>query len=141
MNIAQNLERAVRLFSDDMVVVFDGRTLTYLELAERVNRTAHERVRFGVDTGNRFALFLSNVPEFAITNAYRQILHTRLNRTASVEQLTIDGCPAVRIIEAEEGVDFRLFPAPGSHWSKLGAERYPRGFPLEDCGTARPARA
>lgn len=41
---------------------------------------------------------------------YRQILRTRLGRSAQVEQLTVDGRPLVLVIEAEDGVDLSTLP-------------------------------
>jgi hypothetical protein len=44
--------------------------------------------------------------------AYTQVLRTRMGRTGHVEQLTIEGRPVVRVIEAEEGVDISRLPLP-----------------------------
>ncbi|HET9984999.1 MAG TPA: hypothetical protein VFQ38_15475 [Longimicrobiales bacterium] len=45
-------------------------------------------------------------------DAYRQILHTRLGRSGSVEQLEVDGRSVVRIVDAEEGADISTLPRP-----------------------------
>lgn len=42
--------------------------------------------------------------------AYRQILKTRLGRSASVEELTVDDRPVVRVVETAEGVDLETVP-------------------------------
>ncbi len=66
MNIAQNVERVVRLFPDRPAILAGGRTLSYGALDAAVNRTAHGLRALGVVTGDRVALFLPNLPEFPI---------------------------------------------------------------------------
>jgi hypothetical protein len=48
----------------------------------------------------------------AFATAFRQIFGPKLNRTGAVEELTIEGRPVVRIIDAEEGVDLSRVPRP-----------------------------
>ncbi|CAN5283810.1 hypothetical protein BH20GEM2_BH20GEM2_19540 [soil metagenome] len=57
---------------------------------------------------------------YDFANAYRQILHTRLGSGASVEELTVEGRPVVRIVETEDGVDLDSVPLPEI---RLTAER------------------
>jgi long-chain acyl-CoA synthetase len=66
MNVAHNLERSARLFPDAPAIVFEGRTLSYRELDERASRAAHALEAMGIRPGDRVALFLPNVPEFAV---------------------------------------------------------------------------
>jgi len=66
MNVAQNLERSARLFPDAAAIVFEGRTVTYAELEARAGRAAHGLRALGVEAGDRVALFLPNIPEFAV---------------------------------------------------------------------------
>jgi long-chain acyl-CoA synthetase len=66
MNIASNLERAVRHFPDRPAIIFGDRTLTYRELDAAVNRAAHGLLALHVAAGDRVALFLPNIPEFPI---------------------------------------------------------------------------
>ncbi|HEV2147599.1 MAG TPA: long-chain fatty acid--CoA ligase [Longimicrobiaceae bacterium] len=66
MNVAHNLERSARLFPDAPALVFEGRALSYGEMEERTGRAAHALEALGVRPGDRVALFLPNVPEFAI---------------------------------------------------------------------------
>ena len=66
MNVAQNLERSARLFPDAPAIAFEGRTLSYRELDARASRAAHALEAMGVAPGDRVALFLPNVPEFAV---------------------------------------------------------------------------
>ncbi len=66
MNIAQNLERAVRHFAEKPALVCGDQTLTYSQLQDAVDRTAHGLIALGVDVGDRIALFLPNIPAFLI---------------------------------------------------------------------------
>ena len=64
MNIAQNLERARLFFPDKPAVIFEGRTYTYRQLDEEVNRLGNGLRALGVERGDRVALFLPNIPAF-----------------------------------------------------------------------------
>ncbi len=66
MNIAQNLERSARLFADAPALRFEGRAYTYAALEAETGRAARALLGLGVERGDRVALFLPNVPEFAI---------------------------------------------------------------------------
>ena len=67
MNIAEHFERAARHFPDKPAILFEGQALTYAELQQEVDRTAHGLVRLGVQPGDRVLLFLPNIPAFPIT--------------------------------------------------------------------------
>jgi long-chain acyl-CoA synthetase len=67
MNIAQHVERAARHFPDKPAILFEGHALTYAELQQEVDRTAHGLARLGVQPGDRVLLFLPNIPAFPIT--------------------------------------------------------------------------
>lgn len=64
MNIAKNLERARLFFPDKTALIFEGKTYTYCQLDEAVNRLANGLRTLGVEKGDRVALFLPNIPEF-----------------------------------------------------------------------------
>jgi long-chain acyl-CoA synthetase len=66
MNVAQNLERSARLFADAPALLFEDRAYSYAELEAHAGRAAHALHALGVGAGDRVALFLPNVPEFAI---------------------------------------------------------------------------
>lgn len=66
MNIAENLERARLFFPDKPALVFEGRTYTYRQLNEEVNRLANGLRALGIEPGDRVALFLPNIPAFAV---------------------------------------------------------------------------
>lgn len=67
MNVAQHLEMAARHFGDRPAIVFEGETLTYGELQVEVDRVAHGLETLDVRVGERVALFLPNIPAFAVT--------------------------------------------------------------------------
>jgi long-chain acyl-CoA synthetase len=66
MNIAHGLDRAARARGDHPAIVFEGRAVSYRELALRVRAAAAGLAQAGVARGDRVGLFLPNVPEFAI---------------------------------------------------------------------------
>ncbi len=66
MNIAQNVERAAKFFPDKTAIVFEGTRQSYADLNARVNRLANALGANGVGKGDRVALFLPNIPAFAV---------------------------------------------------------------------------
>jgi long-chain acyl-CoA synthetase len=66
MNIAQNVERAAIFFPDKIAILFEGRHITYKELNQKANRLANAFAAHGIGKGDRVALYLPNIPEFAI---------------------------------------------------------------------------
>ena len=66
MNVAQHVERAAAWFPDRPAIVAEGRSLSYRELNERANRLAHALRAHGVGRGDRVALYLPNIPAFAV---------------------------------------------------------------------------
>jgi len=67
MNVAKNVERAAKYFPDKPAVVFEGTSLSYVELNARVNRLANTLTEKGVARGDRVALYLPNIPAFIIS--------------------------------------------------------------------------
>ncbi len=67
MNIAQNIERARRFYPNKVAIIFEDRYYTYRMLDLEVNRLANALRGMGVTHGDRVALFLPNIPEFAIS--------------------------------------------------------------------------
>ena len=49
-----------------LVLFFEGRSISYGDLAEEVQRFARAAVAWGLHTGDRVALFLENCSEFAV---------------------------------------------------------------------------
>lgn len=74
MNIAQHVERAAKLFPAHPAVLFEGASIPYADLNTRANRLKHALEANGVRPGDRVALYLPNVPEFAV--CYLAILKT-----------------------------------------------------------------
>lgn len=66
MNIGHSLDRAALYFPDRPAIHFEGRTITYGNLRAEVDRVAHGLAGLGVGAGDRVAIFLPNLPEFAI---------------------------------------------------------------------------
>lgn len=66
MNIAQHVERAARFFPDRAAILFEGGELSYRELNLRANRLANALKAHGVQRGDRVALYLPNIPDFAV---------------------------------------------------------------------------
>jgi long-chain acyl-CoA synthetase len=90
MNIAQNVERVARLFPERPAILAGGRTLTYGALEAAVNRTAHGLGALGITAGERVALFLPNIPEFAVAYLAAQKLGAvavSLNAMLTTEEL------------------------------------------------------
>ena len=71
MNIARALERAARHFPDKPAILFEDRRLSYRELDCAASRTARALALRGVGPGDRVALFLPNIPAFAV--AYQAV--------------------------------------------------------------------
>jgi long-chain acyl-CoA synthetase len=65
MNIAEYLERHAALTPDRIAIRFEGRSITYGQLNRDANRLASSLRTAGVAVGDRVALYLPNVPEFA----------------------------------------------------------------------------
>src|SRR5688500_13667023 len=66
MNIAGHIDRAARHFPHEPAILFEGRTITYLELRDQVQRVASGLAAAGVRPGDRVALFLPNTPAFVV---------------------------------------------------------------------------
>ncbi len=66
MNISHHVLRAATFFPDQPAILFEGSTLTYRELNARVDRLANALSAHGVGRGQCVALYLPNIPEFAI---------------------------------------------------------------------------
>ena len=65
MNVAQNIVHGRTLFPRKVALTFESRRYTYAELDEWSNRVAEGLARLGMGRGDRVALFLPNIPEFA----------------------------------------------------------------------------
>lgn len=66
MNISEHVQRAAKFFPEKIAVLFEGTSISYADLNARVHRLAHAMAARGVKKGDRVALFLPNIPEFAV---------------------------------------------------------------------------
>lgn len=66
MNIARNVELASLCYPDKPALIFEGKTYTFKELNEQVNRLANALKSLGLERGERAAFFLPNIPAFVI---------------------------------------------------------------------------
>lgn len=66
MNIAKNLEGAALYFPQKPALIFEGRTYSFRELNQQVNRLANALGAAGLCKGDRVAIFLPNIPAFVI---------------------------------------------------------------------------
>jgi long-chain acyl-CoA synthetase len=65
MNIAQLLDSSAQHFADRPAILFGERAVSYAALREQVDRVASGLANRGIGAGDRVALFLPNIPEFA----------------------------------------------------------------------------
>lgn len=66
MNIARHIEIGVEEFPDHPAIIFEETSITYLQLNRSANQIANALKANGVNRGDRVALYLPNIPEFAI---------------------------------------------------------------------------
>jgi len=66
MNVAGYLEKHAAADPDRIAIRFEGRSITYRQLNRDANRLAATMRASGIAAGDRVALYLPNVPEFAV---------------------------------------------------------------------------
>ena len=110
MNVAQNIIRGRKLFPRKAALTFENRHYTYTDLDVWSSRVAEGLGALGVGRGDRVALFLPNIPEFAA--AYLGIqklgaIAVSLNATLRAEEtrfiLNDSGAVALFTTEALRG--------------------------------------
>ncbi|HKU38513.1 MAG TPA: long-chain fatty acid--CoA ligase [Polyangiales bacterium] len=67
MNITEQLVEAAERAPEQAAIVFEGRTLRYADLNRAASQVAEMIGEWGLAPGDRVALLLPNIPEFAIT--------------------------------------------------------------------------
>jgi long-chain acyl-CoA synthetase len=72
MNIAEHVQRGAASYPDRIALMFEGQSWTYCELDDQSSQAAGMFAADGLRAGDRIALYLPNLPEFAI--AYLGIL-------------------------------------------------------------------
>jgi len=66
MNVCEHLTATARIFPDQIAIRFEGRSYTYVELAEISSAIGAELSQAGVVQGDRVAIMLGNVPAFVV---------------------------------------------------------------------------
>ena len=66
MNIAQHVERAAQRAPEHPAILFEGKALSYGVLDQCASALADSLRRHGVNRGDRVALYLPNIPAFAL---------------------------------------------------------------------------
>jgi long-chain acyl-CoA synthetase len=160
VNIARGLERAARHFPEHPAILFEERTWRYQDLERAASRTAHGLAAWGIAPGDRVALFLPNIPAFAV--AYHAVLKlgavaVSVNVMLTAEELAVlleDS--GARVVFTVEALWPRLAPLTGglvrrdrvvicegevdglATLEALGAGR-PEGLPARDMDPSAPA--
>ena len=65
MNLRLMLEETARRYPDKVAVKLDNCKLSYSELDETSNKVANALLKMGLNKGDRVAILLSNIPEYA----------------------------------------------------------------------------
>ena len=66
MNICEHLERAAIFFSDKEAIIFEETSVSYGQLKQDALRLAQTMQTNGIGKGDRVALYLPNIPAFAV---------------------------------------------------------------------------
>ncbi|MBI5922899.1 MAG: long-chain fatty acid--CoA ligase [Betaproteobacteria bacterium] len=66
MNLASYLEQHAAAKPDSIAICFEGRSITYAQLNDSATRLADALRATGVVAGDRVAIYLPNLPEFAV---------------------------------------------------------------------------
>lgn len=96
MNLADMLKSRAAASPDHPAILFEGRTITYREVDAQSSQLAHALAARGIAAGDRIAIFLPNVPEFAVVYYAAQRLGAipvsinAIFRSAEVEYLVND---------------------------------------------------
>jgi long-chain acyl-CoA synthetase len=107
VNIARAVERAARDHPRQPAILFEDRAASYLELERAASRTAGGLRAWGIEAGDRVALFLPNIPAFAV--AYLAVLKlgavaVSVNAMLTTEELAVlladSGARAAFTVEA-----------------------------------------
>ncbi len=66
MNVAEHVERAAHRLPDHPAILFEGKPVSYATLDLCASALADSLARHGVRPGDRIALYLPNIPAFAL---------------------------------------------------------------------------
>ena len=107
MNLAATLRRRATEAPAHPAILFEGATIPYGELDARASRLAHALRAHGIGPADRVALYLPNVPDFAVAYYATQLLGAitvsinAIFKAAEVEYLLNDSGAAVVLTLAE----------------------------------------
>lgn len=109
----QVLEETARKFPDRPALFYEGRTITYRDLAAEVDRLAAGLVKLGIEPGDKVAIWMSNIPQwiaayFAIAKAGAVVvpMNTRY-KTHEVEYILGNAeAKAVFLAQGFLGIDY-----------------------------------
>jgi long-chain acyl-CoA synthetase len=107
VNLAAPLQRWARDAPAHPAILFEGAAIDYATLAARASRLAHALRAHGVSAGDRVALYLPNVPDFAVAYYAAQMLGAvtvsinAIFKSAEVEHLVNDSGATVLFTLAE----------------------------------------
>lgn len=62
--LSQVLDQTAKKFPDRPAILYEGRTISYRDLAGEVDRLAAGLVKLGIEPGDKVAIWMSNVPEW-----------------------------------------------------------------------------
>ena len=65
MNISHSVERAAKFFPDKSALIFEDTQISYGQLNADVNRPANALIFNKIKRGERIALYLPDIPQFA----------------------------------------------------------------------------
>ena len=66
-SITQFLDESIKQFPNHVAMTFFGKTYTYNELSESIEKAAHGLTKLGVEKGDRVAIMLPNCPQYPIS--------------------------------------------------------------------------
>jgi long-chain acyl-CoA synthetase len=107
MNLAAPLQRWARDTPAQPAILFEGESIGYAALAARASRVAHALRGRGIGAGDRVALYLPNVPDFAVAYYAAQLVGAvtvsinAIFKSAEVEFLVNDSGATVLFTLAE----------------------------------------
>src|SRR5690606_12978482 len=111
MNLASSLQQWAARAPSKPAILFEGRTISYAQLEADASRLANAMRANGIGAGDRVALYLPNIPEFATTYYAAQkigaipVSINAIFRTGEVEYLLNDS-GAVLVFTVAELVPF-----------------------------------
>jgi long-chain acyl-CoA synthetase len=119
MNTCWNVERAALFFPDKPAIIFEDRKISYRQLNASANQLANAMLAKGIQKGDRVALYLPNIPEFAIVYIAAQkigAIAVSVNSMLKTDELKFilndSGTSALFTVEELlPNIDLQLYPS------------------------------